>query len=117
MQPSNTMFTTGKSDPWRAYSPSSMEKGSPGRKTTQVIPECHQPPQGDDIFGIIYDGMGHVSDMRALFNESDYLHQNFSTVGFIGPISTEPFFAGMALFEMALEKWLPCFGTTGPQLG
>lgn len=111
MQPSNTMFSSGEYDPWRAYSPASTEQGSPGRKTTQYIPECNQAPEGDDLFGIIYDGMVHVSDMRALLNESDYYHQNFSTVGFSSPISPEPFFAGTALFERALEKWLPCFGT------
>lgn len=111
MQPSNTMFSSGEYDPWRAYSPASTEQGSPGRKTTQYIPECNQAPEGDNLFGIIYDGMVHVSDMRALLNESDYYHQNFSTVGFSSPISTEPFFAGTALFERALEKWLPCFGT------
>lgn len=110
MQPSNTMFSSGQYDPWRAYSPASIEEGSPGRKTRQNIPECNQAPEGDDLFGIIYDGMVHVSDMRALLNESDYYHQNFSTVGFSSPISTEPFFAGTALFERALEKWLPCFG-------
>lgn len=110
MQPSNTMFSSGEYDPWRAYSPASIEQGSPGRKTTQYIPECNQAPENDDLFGIIYDGMVHVSDMRALLNESDYYHQNFSTVGFSSPISTEPFFAGTALFERALEKWLPCFG-------
>lgn len=110
MQPSNTMFSSGEYDPWRAYSPASTEQGSPGRKTTQYIPECNQAPENGDLFGIIYDGMVHVSDMRALLNESDCYHQNFSTVGFSSPISTEPFFAGTALFERALEKWLPCFG-------
>lgn len=24
--------------------------------------------------------------------------------------STEPFYSGVGLFQMALEKWLPCFG-------
>lgn len=116
MRPSNTMFSSGEYDPWRAYSPASTERGAPGRSTTQIIPECNQAPEGNDIFGIIYDGMVHVSDMRALLNTSDYYHQNFSTVGFSSPISTEPFFAGTALFERALEKWLPCFGTAGIQL-
>lgn len=110
MQPSNTMMTGGQYDPWRALSPASTELGSPGRKTTQVIPPCNRPPEGDDIFGMIYDGMVHVSDMRALLNSSDFYHQNFSTVGFSSYISTEPYFAGTALFERALETWLPCFG-------
>ena len=51
-----------------------------------------------------------MSDMRALLNTSDVNHQNFSTVGFSSPISTEPFYAGTGLFGMALEMWLPCFG-------
>lgn len=110
MQPSNTMMTGGQYDPWRALSPASTELGSPGRKTTQVVPGCNQPPEGDEIFGMIYDGMVHVSDMRALLNSSDFYHQNFSTVGFSSYISTEPYFAGTALFERALETWLPCFG-------
>ena len=109
MQPSNVMWSSGEYDPWRAYSPASIEVGSPGRRTTQFVPACNVPPQGTDIFGIVYDGMVHVSDMRALLDTGDYYHQNFSTVGFSSPISTEPFYAGTALFERALEAWLPCF--------
>lgn len=62
------------------------------------------------MFGIVYRDMVHVSDMRALLNASDVNHRNFSTVGFSSPISTEPFYAGVGLFSMALEEWLPCFG-------
>ncbi|KAI0129175.1 peptidase S28 [Xylariales sp. AK1849] len=109
IQPSNTMFTSGEFDPWRALSPASTEKGSPGRKTTQFIPECNEAPGGTDIFGLVYDDMVHVSDMRALLNTSDFYHQNFSTVGFSSPISVVPFYAGTGLFERALEGWLPCF--------
>lgn len=114
IQPSNTMMTGGQYDPWRALSPASTERGSPVRKTTQIIPRCNQPPEGTDIFGMIYDDMVHVSDMRALLNSSDLYHQNFSTVGFSSYISTEPYFAGTALFERALETWLPCFGGKRP---
>lgn len=113
MQPSNTMMTGGQYDPWRALSPASIEHGSPGRKTTQVIPGCNEAPEGNDIFGLIHDGMVHVSDMRALLNTSDFYHQNFSTIGFSSYISTEPYFAGTALFERALEAWLPCFAGSG----
>lgn len=60
--------------------------------------------------------MVHVSDMRALLNASDPNHQNFSTVGFSSPISTEPLFSGVGLFSMALEKWLPCFGNSSYEL-
>ncbi|KAK5011257.1 hypothetical protein LTR16_005133 [Cryomyces antarcticus] len=73
------------------------------------IPECGVPPPNDTVFGIVYRDMVHVSDMRALLNTSDVNHQNFSTVGFSSPISTEPFYAGVGLFQQALEAWLPCF--------
>ncbi|KAK5945998.1 hypothetical protein PMZ80_000137 [Knufia obscura] len=110
MRPSNTLFTSGQYDPWRGLSPASTEIDSPHRRSVQDIPSCNQPPERDDIFGLVYRDMVHVSDMRLLLNESDYYHQNFSTVGFSSPISAEPYFAGTALFERALEEWLPCFG-------
>ena len=110
INPSNIMFTSGEYDPWRALSPASIEVGAPNRTTVQDIPECNVPPSNDTIFGIIHRDMVHVSDMRALLNKSDINHQNFSTVGFSSPISTEPFYSGVGLFQMALEKWLPCFG-------
>ncbi|TKA73207.1 hypothetical protein B0A49_04241 [Cryomyces minteri] len=94
INPSNTMFSSGEYDPWRALSPASTEFGSPNRTTTQDIPECGVPPPNDTVFGIVYRDMVHVSDMRALLNTSDVNHQNFSTVGFSSPISTEPFYAG-----------------------
>lgn len=109
--PSNTMFTSGEFDPWRTYSPASTESelGAPMRTTVQDILDCGVAPPADQIFGLIHQDMVHVSDMRALLNTSDVNHQNFSTVGFSSPISTEPFYAGVGLFGMALEKWLPCF--------
>lgn len=110
INPSNTMFSSGEYDPWRALSPASTEENSPHRQTTNYIPPCGVSPPENEIFGIVYDGMVHVSDMRALLNSSDPNHQNFRTVGFSSPIDTEPFFAGVGLFEMALEQWLPCFG-------
>jgi len=110
INPSNTMFTSGEFDPWRALSPASTEADSPHRATVQHIPACNEAPDEDTVFGLVYRDMVHVSDMRALLNESDVNHQNFSTVGFSSPISTEPFYAGVGLFQMALEEWLPCFG-------
>ena len=112
INPSNTMFSSGEYDPWRSMSPASTdtEIGAPGRMTFQVVPECNVAPADEGIFGIIYRDMVHVSDMRALLNTSDINHQNFSTVGFSSPISTEPFYAGVGLFMQALENWLPCFG-------
>ena len=110
INPSNTMFSSGEYDPWRALSPTSIEIGAPGRSSIQRVPECNIAPPNDTVFGIVYRDMVHVSDMRALLNKSDINHQNFSTVGFSSPISTEPFYAGVSLFQAALESWLPCFG-------
>ena len=104
------MFSSGEYDPWRALSPASTEVGSPNRTTRQDVPPCNVAPANDTIFGIIHRDMVHVSDMRALLNTSDINHQNFSTVGFSSPINTEPFYAGVSLFQSALEAWLPCFG-------
>lgn len=112
INPSNTMFSSGEFDPWRSLSPASIdvEIGAPGRVTTQNIPSCNTAPPPEEVFGIVYRDMVHVSDMRALLNTGDARHQNFSTVGFSSPISTEPFYAGTGLFGMALEGWLGCFG-------
>lgn len=109
INPSNTMFSSGEFDPWRALSPASTEDDSPHRASVQNIPSCNESPADDTVFGLVYRDMVHVSDMRALLNTSDVNHQNFSTVGFGSPISTEPFYAGVGLFSMALEEWLPCF--------
>ena len=112
INPSNTMFSSGELDPWRSLSPASTEAeiGAPMRKTTQNIPKCNIAPPQEEVFGIVYKDMVHVSDMRALLTTSDVNHQNFSTVGFSSPISTEPFYAGVGLFGMALDEWLTCFG-------
>lgn len=53
--------------------------------------------------------MVHVSDLRVLLTP-DANHTNFQTVGFYSPISQEPFYSGLGLFELALDEWLPCFG-------
>ena len=112
INPSNTMFSSGEFDPWRSLSPASteVEIRAPMRKTTQNIPRCNVAPPQAEVFGVVYKDMVHVSDMRALLNTSDMNHQNFSTVGFSSPISTEPFYAGVGLFSMALDEWLNCFG-------
>lgn len=53
--------------------------------------------------------MVHVSDMRVLLIP-DANHSDFKTVGFYSPISQEPFYTGLGLFQLALDEWLPCFG-------
>ena len=114
INPSNTMFTSGEYDPWRTLSPASIDSqiGAPMRQTVQTIPVCGVSPPPDRIFGLIHRDMVHVSDMRALLDVDDPNHQNFQTVGFSSPISTEPFYSGVGLFGMALDMWMPCFRAT-----
>ena len=137
MNPSNTMFSSGEFDPWRALSPASIEDDSPKRRTTQLIPKCNVSPANDTIFGIIYQDQVHVSivkrpanasfvvylltfvpcsqvsDMRAVFEESSINHERFSAIKLSSPSTVEPFYAGVGLFQSALEVWLPCFGGYG----
>ena len=53
--------------------------------------------------------MVHVSDLRVLLTP-DANHTDFQTVGFYSPVAQAPFYAGLGLFELALDAWLPCFG-------
>ncbi|KAF2222372.1 peptidase S28 [Elsinoe ampelina] len=112
INPPNTMFSTGQFDPWRSTSPTSIDFaiGAPGRTSDSKIPKCNVAPDPSTVFGIEYRGMVHVSDLRALLDLEDPYHQNFSTVGFASPIGVEPYYAGLGLFQSALEEWLPCFG-------
>lgn len=94
------MFSSGEFDPCRTLSPASTDVkiSAPNHTTVQDISECGIPPPENEVFRIVYRDMVHVSDMRALLNTSDVKHQNFRTVGFSSPISTEPFHAGVGLF-------------------
>ncbi|KAG7096655.1 hypothetical protein E1B28_004070 [Marasmius oreades] len=109
MRPSNVMFTNGEFDPWRTMGLASIESNSPHREPSVIIPPCNEAPNGSSFFGITYANMVHVSDMRVLL-VSDENHTDFKTVGFYSPISQEPFFEGLGLFQLALDEWLPCFG-------
>lgn len=66
------------------------------------------PSNASSFFGITYDNMVHVSDMRVLLTP-DANHSDFKTVGFYSPVSQQPFYAGLGLFGLALDEWLPCF--------
>ncbi|KAF9035622.1 serine carboxypeptidase S28-domain-containing protein [Panaeolus papilionaceus] len=109
MTPSNVLFTNGEFDPWRTMGLASIEDNSPKRTPSVVIPKCNQAPPSPSFFGITYPSMVHVSDMRVLLTP-DANHSDFKTVGFYSPVSQQPFFTGLGLFEMALDEWLPCFG-------
>ncbi|TFK37404.1 peptidase S28 [Crucibulum laeve] len=113
MNPSNVMFSNGEFDPWRTMGLASIESNSPMRKPSATIPRCNSTLPGSSVnpspfFGITYENMVHVSDMRVLL-VPDAKHSDFKTVGFYSPISQEPFFTGVGLFQMALDEWLPCF--------
>ena len=70
---------------------------------------CNTPPSNtSSFFGVTYDNMVHVSDMRVLLTP-DANHSDFKTVGFYSPVSQQPFYAGLGLFGLALDEWLPCF--------
>ncbi|KAF9456269.1 peptidase S28 [Collybia nuda] len=108
MQPSNVLFTNGEFDPWRTMGLASIEPNSPHRTPTVSIPQCNVAPPGESFFGLTYAGMVHVSDMRVLL-VPDSNHSDFKTVGFYSPVAQEPFYAGLGLFQLALDEWLPCF--------
>ncbi|KAF8194645.1 serine carboxypeptidase S28-domain-containing protein, partial [Pholiota molesta] len=116
MNPSNVMFSNGEFDPWRTMGLASIESNAPQRVPSVSVPACNTPPATASngttprsFFGITYDGMVHVSDMRVLLTP-DANHSDFKTVGFYSPISQQPFYAGLGLFQLALDEWLPCFG-------
>lgn len=46
---------------------------------------------------------------HARFAHPDANHTDFKTVGFYSPVSQQPFYAGLGLFSLALDEWLPCF--------
>ena len=73
-----------------------------------LLTRCNTAPEFPSFFGITYANMVHVTDMRVLL-EQDANHTNFQTVGFYSPVSPEPFYAGLGLFQLALDEWLPCF--------
>ncbi|KFY72390.1 hypothetical protein V499_07477 [Pseudogymnoascus sp. VKM F-103] len=95
MRPSNVMFTNGELDPLRSIGVQADKGINPealDRKSTETVPPCGVPPPGNDVFGVVYEGAVHVSDLA--FAAS-------------GPAPVEK---GRALFESALDVWLDCFG-------
>ena len=70
---------------------------------------CNVEPAFPSFFGLTHASMVHVSDLRVLLTP-DANHTDFKTVGFYSPVSQEPFYSGLGLFQLALDEWLPCFG-------
>jgi len=100
INPSNTMFTDGEYDPWRAATVYSLESqlGAPGNVPTTEIPACGQPPKNGTRYGTIYPGRVHVPDLAEEWYLPD-IDADYS-----------PLRIGLDLFTKALDVWLPCFG-------
>ncbi|KLO08900.1 peptidase S28 [Schizopora paradoxa] len=111
MTPSNVLFTNGEFDPWRTMGLASIESNSPHRTPTLSVPECNKELSFPSFFGMTHTNEVHVSDMRVLL-VPDANHTDFKTVGFYSPVDPAPFYAGLGLFEQALDAWLPCFKAT-----
>ncbi|KAH9852169.1 serine carboxypeptidase S28-domain-containing protein [Lenzites betulinus] len=112
MSPSNVLFTNGEFDPWRTMGLASIESNAPQRTPTLTVPRCNVAPEYPAFFGLTHARMVHVSDLRVLLTP-DANHTDFKTVGFYSPVSPEPFYSGLGLFELALDEWLPCFEQGG----
>ncbi|KAI5117335.1 hypothetical protein M0805_001940 [Coniferiporia weirii] len=115
MTPSNVLFTNGEFDPWRTMGLASIESNSPNRQPSLSIPKCNTSPTFPSFFGLTYANMVHVTDMRVLLTP-DANHTDFKTIGFYSPVSPEPFYAGLGLFQLALDEWLPCFQLESTEL-
>jgi hypothetical protein len=100
---SNTMFTNGEFDPWRAFSVATQEShaGAPNRTITQEVPACNKVPDGEDVFGIVYGGAVHASDI-AWWPGIDGGQANL----------TKPLDDGVQLFLNAWNVWSKCFNTS-----
>jgi Serine carboxypeptidase S28 len=100
MTPSNTMFTDGERDPWRTLGVQANKKINPSavvRESTTNIPRCNGMPEGNKVFGKIYPGEVHASDLGSLSEAGKSDSTNAADVG-------------LNLFSKALEQWLACFG-------
>ncbi|KAH8892424.1 hypothetical protein GQ53DRAFT_646441 [Thozetella sp. PMI_491] len=100
MKPSNTLFTNGEFDPWRAFgvmSPEQDDLGAPQRTISQEIPPCNT--EQDEIFGLLFAGAVHIEDMAFFPNARR------------GSAETEypPVLQASDLFVKAYKEWLPCF--------
>lgn len=95
MRTSNVMWTNGELDPWRTEGVQADTRINPDAlnpRTTKVVPRCNEPPSGDEVFGVVFEGQVHVSGItRRAGNVT-------------GPVDV-----ALELFGEALDAWLPCF--------
>ena len=101
MNPSNVMFTNGEVDPWRSLGIQAITEtnnpDAPNRPSTTEVPPCNVPPSGNQVFGQVWPGQVHGSDMSR---------------GFASDNETTPMDRGIALFSQALDVWLKCFNSS-----
>lgn len=93
MRPSNTYWTVGEWDPWRALSVFSTEEFAPRNvNTTSEVPGCGVESGPDEVFGFVLQNQQHGDD--------------------IGPVDNEQTRFAHEHFRRALRSWLPCFRST-----
>jgi hypothetical protein len=99
MNASNVMFPNGQYDPWRSMGVASQETaaGAPNRTITQTVPSCSRPPNGTDVFGLIYDNATHVFDLWSPASREPPAGQ------------ATPLEQGLDLFMQAWPGWVACF--------
>ena len=91
MRPSNTFWTTGQYDTYRACSPlsrSEVENGTDSVTVSQEIPACNRSTGNSSLFGFVIPDKGHC----------EVIARN----------STEAM-QGRRMFADALHEWLKCF--------
>jgi len=71
-----------------------INQKAPNRPSTQEVPPCNEPPLGDAVFGNVWPGAVHASD----------IFKGLSDPG-VGLPADE----GPELFGKALDVWLKCF--------
>jgi len=60
------MFTNGKLNPLATIgvqADTRFNPEAPDRKSTIVVPGCNKPPEGNEVFGLVYEGQVHGSDL------------------------------------------------------
>ena len=97
VKPSNEYLGQSEIDPNPAYIRLARAR-EPQRPLTTVVPKCNIPPPGDVVFGFVYEGASHATDLYAIR-------------GTRGRVAVRAVETGIERFSSVLEKWLPCFGT------
>lgn len=92
VRPSNTFWTGGEYDPWRALSPLSGEEGAPAVVLTLEAPACNvSSADGGAVFGYVLEDAQHCADL----DDSEKAREV------------------QGYFKDALKGWLECFQPGG----